>query len=258
MYHLTFVLATRNLLVSESVWASRRPDFSPELYTSTAILASVPCNLAHANHASLSLSLSLWYPRHKLQYRVGLFFGAATLAGAFSGLLAFAIEFMGGTRGLEAWSWIFVRDTVFHAVCMFICLATDPWRYRNSCRGHLGLLQYDVFISSIGLPIWPPCPCSPCRLSVYGVVLDTRGTGVRHPQEEYVLLLVSLWALLDFSCFCRVRQLHRRRGGQICVALCLGSFHRLASLAAHPNLHVYYWTLWVCGLPFKHCDSLIL
>ena len=26
-------------------------------------------------------SLTMWYPRHKLQYRVGLFFGAATLAG---------------------------------------------------------------------------------------------------------------------------------------------------------------------------------
>ena len=44
-----------------------------------------------------------------VQYRIGLFYGAATIAGAFSGLLAFAIEFMGGKRGLEAWSWIFVR-----------------------------------------------------------------------------------------------------------------------------------------------------
>ena len=43
-----------------------------------------------------------------LQYRIGLFFGAATLAGAFSGLLAYVIEFMGGTQGLGAWSWIFV------------------------------------------------------------------------------------------------------------------------------------------------------
>lgn len=43
-----------------------------------------------------------------VQYRVGLFYGAATVAGAFSGLLAFAIEFMEGDRGLEAWSWIFV------------------------------------------------------------------------------------------------------------------------------------------------------
>ena len=50
----------------------------------------------------------LWYPRHKLQNRVGLFFGVATLAGTFSGFLAF--EFMAGTRGLQAWSWICVHS----------------------------------------------------------------------------------------------------------------------------------------------------
>ena len=50
--------------------------------------------------------LLLWYPRNNSQHRVGLFFGAAT--GAFSGLIAF--EFMAGTRGLQAWSWIFVRS----------------------------------------------------------------------------------------------------------------------------------------------------
>lgn len=53
-------------------------------------------------------SLTLWYPRHKLQFRIGIFFGAASLAGAFSGLLAYGISFMSGTGGLLGWSWIFV------------------------------------------------------------------------------------------------------------------------------------------------------
>ena len=44
-----------------------------------------------------------------LQFRVGIFFGGATLAGAFSGLLAFGISFMSGKAGLLGWSWIFVR-----------------------------------------------------------------------------------------------------------------------------------------------------
>lgn len=56
-------------------------------------------------------SLTLWYPRHQLQLRIGYFFGAASLAGAFSGLLAFAISFMSGTRGLLGWSWIFVSGS---------------------------------------------------------------------------------------------------------------------------------------------------
>jgi hypothetical protein len=56
----------------------------------------------------LSPSLTLWYPRQKLQYRIGLFFGAASVAGAFSGLLAFGISYMSGTDGKLGWSWIFV------------------------------------------------------------------------------------------------------------------------------------------------------
>ncbi|KAG1734933.1 MFS general substrate transporter [Suillus paluster] len=54
--------------------------------------------------------LTFWYPRHMLQYRIGMFFGAATSAGAFSGLLAFAINHMSGTAGLEGWSWIFLLE----------------------------------------------------------------------------------------------------------------------------------------------------
>ncbi|KAF5390065.1 hypothetical protein D9757_003779 [Collybiopsis confluens] len=60
----------------------------------------------------VSYYLSLWYPRNVLQTRIGLFFGAATVAGAFSGLFAFAISFMSGTRGLLGWSWIFERPII--------------------------------------------------------------------------------------------------------------------------------------------------
>ena len=58
---------------------------------------------------SISPSLTFWYPRYKLQYRVGLFFGVASVSGAFSGLLAYGISFMSGTAERLGWSWIFVR-----------------------------------------------------------------------------------------------------------------------------------------------------
>lgn len=51
----------------------------------------------------------MWYPRHMIQTRFGVFWGGATLAGAFTGLVAFGIAFMSGTAGLLGWSWIFVR-----------------------------------------------------------------------------------------------------------------------------------------------------
>lgn len=71
--------------------------------------------------------LSLWYPRSRLQFRIAIFFSAATVAGAFSGephlrwssrrhlltfppsgLLAYGIQFMSGTAGKNGWNWIFI------------------------------------------------------------------------------------------------------------------------------------------------------
>ncbi|KIK90892.1 hypothetical protein PAXRUDRAFT_831284, partial [Paxillus rubicundulus Ve08.2h10] len=46
------------------------------------------------------------------QYRLALMLGAAGLAGAFSGLLAYAINHMDGLGGLEGWSWIFILEGV--------------------------------------------------------------------------------------------------------------------------------------------------
>ena len=60
-----------------------------------------------------------------LQYRVGVFFGGATLAGAFSGLLAFGISFMSGTAGLLGWSWIFIIEGLATVVVGFISFFSE-------------------------------------------------------------------------------------------------------------------------------------
>ncbi|KAF4594385.1 hypothetical protein EYR40_009189 [Pleurotus pulmonarius] len=73
--------------------------------------------------------LTLWYPRHMLQYRIGLFYGAASLAGAFSGLLAFGISFLSGKAGLLGWSWIFMLEgiaTVLVGILAFFVLVDFP------------------------------------------------------------------------------------------------------------------------------------
>ncbi|XP_006457726.1 hypothetical protein AGABI2DRAFT_182882 [Agaricus bisporus var. bisporus H97] len=73
--------------------------------------------------------LSIWYPRHMLQYRIGLFFGAASLAGAFSGLLAYAISFMSGVGGKLGWSWIFILEglaTIVIGLIAFFILVDFP------------------------------------------------------------------------------------------------------------------------------------
>lgn len=54
--------------------------------------------------------LTNWYKREEMQLRQALFFSAASVAGAFSGLLAFAIGKMSGIAGLHGWQWIFILE----------------------------------------------------------------------------------------------------------------------------------------------------
>lgn len=67
----------------------------------------------------------MWYKREERTYRVALFFSAASLAGAFGGILAYVrcslsrsycsftdtnqgIGFMNRIAGLKGWAWIFI------------------------------------------------------------------------------------------------------------------------------------------------------
>ncbi|KAF7508956.1 hypothetical protein GJ744_008512 [Endocarpon pusillum] len=73
--------------------------------------------------------LSEWYVREEMQYRQALFFSAASVAGAFSGLLAFAIAKMDGVGGYAGWRWIFILEgllTVVIGVLSFWTLYDFP------------------------------------------------------------------------------------------------------------------------------------
>ncbi|KAI9821280.1 MAG: hypothetical protein M1827_004016 [Pycnora praestabilis] len=54
--------------------------------------------------------MSMYYKRYELQRRFTTFFAAGILAGAFSGLLAYALAKMNGIGGLSGWRWIFVIE----------------------------------------------------------------------------------------------------------------------------------------------------
>lgn len=56
--------------------------------------------------------LTTWYCRFELQTRLAVFYSAASVSGAFSGLLAFAIENMDGVAGLGGWRWIFILEGI--------------------------------------------------------------------------------------------------------------------------------------------------
>ncbi|ODV91339.1 hypothetical protein CANCADRAFT_148212 [Tortispora caseinolytica NRRL Y-17796] len=54
--------------------------------------------------------LSMWYPRYKQLSRFSWFFSAASLSGAFGGLLGRGLVALDGRAGLEGWRWIFLVE----------------------------------------------------------------------------------------------------------------------------------------------------
>lgn len=57
----------------------------------------------------------MWYAPQDLALRQGLFFSAASAAGAFSGLLAYGISHMDGVSNLAGWRWIFILEGIVTA-----------------------------------------------------------------------------------------------------------------------------------------------
>ncbi|CAI7655478.1 unnamed protein product [Penicillium pancosmium] len=64
--------------------------------------------------------LSMWYKRNEQHYRVALFFSAASLAGAFGGILAWGIAHMKGVGGYNGWRWIFILEGLLTIVVSII------------------------------------------------------------------------------------------------------------------------------------------
>ncbi|KAF1988760.1 MFS general substrate transporter [Aulographum hederae CBS 113979] len=63
--------------------------------------------------------LSLWYKRSERQYRISVFFSAASLAGAFGGILAYGIAHMRNVGGYAGWRWIFILEGLLTIVVAF-------------------------------------------------------------------------------------------------------------------------------------------
>ncbi|KAG5337104.1 hypothetical protein C0989_010759 [Termitomyces sp. Mn162] len=73
--------------------------------------------------------LSCWYKRSEFGLRAALFFTAASVSGAFGGLLAAAIANMDGIGGKPAWAWIFIIEglaTVLAGVASFWIIQDFP------------------------------------------------------------------------------------------------------------------------------------
>ncbi|KAH0522978.1 hypothetical protein TsFJ059_008039 [Trichoderma semiorbis] len=70
--------------------------------------------------------LTVWYTRYEVQSRMVFFHAAVSLAGAFSGLLAFGIQKMDGVAGLQGWRWIFILEGIFTVFLSFFIWSLLP------------------------------------------------------------------------------------------------------------------------------------
>ncbi|KAF8271580.1 MFS general substrate transporter [Lactarius quietus] len=73
--------------------------------------------------------LSCWYKRSEFGIRVAIFFSAASVSGAFGGLLAAAISNMDGVGGKPGWAWIFILEglaTVVAGAASFFIIQDFP------------------------------------------------------------------------------------------------------------------------------------
>ncbi|KAK2811321.1 hypothetical protein FQN50_002197 [Emmonsiellopsis sp. PD_5] len=64
--------------------------------------------------------ISMYYKRHEIQIRFNLWFSASIIAGAFSGLFAYAVANMDGAGGYAAWRWIFIVEGLITVVVAVI------------------------------------------------------------------------------------------------------------------------------------------
>ncbi|KAJ7069706.1 major facilitator superfamily domain-containing protein [Mycena amicta] len=74
---------------------------------------------------------SVYYRRRERSWRVSIFFGGAAVAGAFGGILAFAIGKMEGVGGRRGWEWIFIIEGVITvAISMLAYFIVPTWSHR--------------------------------------------------------------------------------------------------------------------------------
>lgn len=99
----------------------------------------------------ISYILSMYYKKNELLVRQAIFFSAALMAGAFSGLLAAGISKMDGVGGYAGWRWIFLLEglvTFLAGVAAFWLFPLFPKEAHFLTPLEREFVQYRVHYSS--------------------------------------------------------------------------------------------------------------
>ncbi|KAI1420043.1 retrograde regulation protein 2 [Xylaria sp. FL1777] len=81
---------------------------------------------------SITLCLCHWYKREELGVRIALLFIASALAGAFGGLLAWAVFHLDGVSNMHGWQWLYILEGIITVVCAGLCAILLPRNYETA------------------------------------------------------------------------------------------------------------------------------
>ncbi|PBP16529.1 hypothetical protein BUE80_DR012780 [Diplocarpon rosae] len=134
------------------------------------------------------LYLSGMYTRAEMALRLGLFYTAASLSGAFGGLLARGLTSMGKRGRLYSWSWIFIIEGILTVVVGFVAYFLLP----NSVETASFLTEAERTFASSRLHLDRPS--------------RPAGDGSEHHQEQfrwselgYTANDAQLWSVIPYA-----------------------------------------------------------
>ncbi|KAI1159691.1 retrograde regulation protein 2 [Nemania serpens] len=81
---------------------------------------------------SITLFLCNWYKREELGLRISLLFIASALAGAFGGLLAWAVLHLDGISNMSGWRWLYIIEGLVTVIWAGFCVVLVPQNYETA------------------------------------------------------------------------------------------------------------------------------
>lgn len=103
----------------------------------------------------ITYHLTNLYPRKEIQFRIGIFFSAATIAGAFGGLLAYGLSFV-EIGGYNRWPWIFFVEgilTVIVGVSSYFILFSSIPEAKFLTKDEQDFMQNRITYDSTAIPM---------------------------------------------------------------------------------------------------------
>jgi sugar phosphate permease len=100
--------------------------------------------------------LTFWYRRREYGLRIFFLFAASAVSGSTGGLLAYAIGYMQGVQGMNAWRWLMILEgipTIILGVAAYFIIENDPLSapWLTEREKHLTRVRRHLDQTSVGL-----------------------------------------------------------------------------------------------------------